>query len=226
VAAPSDGGAAVPSDSSLFDREESARDVSNPPLDERDAPRLPGDEAVDVDIVSEEDNPPTAVDARDAAAIEDVAVDIGSRVIDAAGDVMDADCPENRRRCNATQPQVCGVTGWIDDGPPCPCGVCSGGYCLGTCVPGSRSCTGLVAQACVGCAWTNVEVCRFVCVAGACRGECLPGAKRCDVDSGVPQTCGADGTWFDGPPCPGGCVGAGVCASDGGLPEDGGPSRD
>src|SRR5690606_10563124 len=43
--------------------------------------------------------------------------------------------------------------------------------------------------------WGAPTPCDSACSGGACAGECTPGARRCHPLTGIPQLCGANGTW-------------------------------
>jgi hypothetical protein len=80
-------------------------------------------------------------------------------------------------------------------GQPCPF-VCSGGFCSGSCVPGSRQCgaSGLPQTCNSSGAWVDGQPCPFVCSgAGVCSGQCVPGTMRCV--GGQNQTCSTNGLW-------------------------------
>ncbi|MFI5297497.1 MAG: hypothetical protein ACHREM_05310, partial [Polyangiales bacterium] len=90
---------------------------------------------------------------------------------------------------------------------------CSGaGTCTGSCVPGSKQCSGTSVQTCdTSGAWQTTSTCPYLCSgAGVCSGSCVPG--NLDCSGVVSRLCDITGTWQTKTTCPFVCSGAGVCS--------------
>lgn len=101
---------------------------------------------------------------------------------------------------------------------------------LGTCVIGTRQCSGNNVAGCIagpsGCGeWrTNLVICtNQTCVSGTCQGVCAPAQSQCS--SNDVQACNAAGQWGTATPCSGStpvCLSGACVACSNGLCSDAG----